>query len=361
VTAILIGGGAFAALSLSVGAIGMALPGIITAVELFAKEFPLLASEIKAVAVFLTGPWGIAILAVIGGLVLLWEKNEAFRNKVKEVADMIMGYVKPVFDGMVEWLKNAGQHWDEIKEKQIGFKDQIMENQIVIRMIDLVKDAFSHLWEKIKDELWPVLKQLWATLKDELWPALKDLWEAIQPLMPLFEMWLKVIGILMAAGLVVLIQAITKLAEWLVIVLRDITLLTDFIVKIAVAVFKEIKVKIDETSASLKVWIEWIEKAINKWKAFKDSGASLNPFSSSFKIPGIRASGGSVSPGRSFIVGENGPELFSPSSYGQITRNSQISGGGGITVNVYGDVSGHELIDKVKRGIMNELKLNAQV
>jgi len=73
-----------------------------------------------------------------------------------------------------------------------------------------------------------------------------------------------------------------------------------------------------------------------------------------------RAFGGAVNPNQPFLVGERGPELFTPSNYGNITRNSQI-GGGGITVNVYGDVSGTELVDKVKRGIMNELKLNVQV
>jgi hypothetical protein len=71
-----------------------------------------------------------------------------------------------------------------------------------------------------------------------------------------------------------------------------------------------------------------------------------------------RASGGLVSPTRSFIVGENGPELFTPFTYGSISNRG---GGGNIVVNVYGDVSGHELSDKVKRGIMQELKFNAQV
>ena len=73
-----------------------------------------------------------------------------------------------------------------------------------------------------------------------------------------------------------------------------------------------------------------------------------------------RAGGGAVDSGRTFLVGEHGPELFTPSTYGQITRSNQL-GNGGIIVNVYGDVSGSELIDKVKRGIMNELKQNVLV
>ncbi len=50
-----------------------------------------------------------------------------------------------------------------------------------------------------------------------------------------------------------------------------------------------------------------------------------------------RAMGGPVSPGGSYIVGERGPELFTPSSSGNITPNGAIGGGGNtITVNVNG-------------------------
>jgi hypothetical protein len=48
---------------------------------------------------------------------------------------------------------------------------------------------------------------------------------------------------------------------------------------------------------------------------------------------GARASGGPVSFGKSYLVGEKGPELFTPSSSGNITPNGAL-GGGGATVNV---------------------------
>jgi tape measure domain-containing protein len=45
-----------------------------------------------------------------------------------------------------------------------------------------------------------------------------------------------------------------------------------------------------------------------------------------------RALGGPVMGGQTYMVGENGPELFTPATSGQITRNDQL-GGGGTTVN----------------------------
>ena len=47
-----------------------------------------------------------------------------------------------------------------------------------------------------------------------------------------------------------------------------------------------------------------------------------------FGLPG-RATGGPVSPGRGFVVGENGPELFVPTSAGQV-----VPAGAGSTRNV---------------------------
>jgi hypothetical protein len=49
-------------------------------------------------------------------------------------------------------------------------------------------------------------------------------------------------------------------------------------------------------------------------------------------ISGTRATGGPVTGGNSYLVGENGPEIFTPGMSGGITPNNAISGGG-VTVN----------------------------
>jgi hypothetical protein len=53
-------------------------------------------------------------------------------------------------------------------------------------------------------------------------------------------------------------------------------------------------------------------------------------------VPGRRALGGPVSPNNSYIVGERGPELFTPTSSGNITPNNALGGSTSITVNVNG-------------------------
>lgn len=49
-------------------------------------------------------------------------------------------------------------------------------------------------------------------------------------------------------------------------------------------------------------------------------GVLTQTFGSLLGLPG-RATGGPVSPGRGYVVGENGPELFVPSSSGRIAAN----------------------------------------
>lgn len=94
------------------------------------------------------------------------------------------------------------------------------------------------------------------------------------------------------------------------------------------------------------------------------------------QVDGARASGGPVSAGKTYLVGERGPELFSPSNAGVITPNHALasssaggSGAGPITVhfapimNVYGQqnpthlagVMLHEMGDKIKAELESAL------
>jgi len=61
-------------------------------------------------------------------------------------------------------------------------------------------------------------------------------------------------------------------------------------------------------------------------------GGSPAPTGGAGAGAGMRAVGGPVSAGSPYIVGERGPELFIPSSSGQVQPNGRM-GGGGVTVN----------------------------
>ena len=67
-------------------------------------------------------------------------------------------------------------------------------------------------------------------------------------------------------------------------------------------------------------------------------------------IFGKKSMGGPVSRGKSYLVGERGPEIFTPNTSGGITSNNAM---GGVTINVNVDASGSEVQGSNSRG--NEL------
>jgi phage-related minor tail protein len=68
---------------------------------------------------------------------------------------------------------------------------------------------------------------------------------------------------------------------------------------------------------------------------------------------GTRAAGGPVSAGTSYLVGEKGPELFTPSSSGNITPNNALGGNTvvNITINENGGSSSSSQGDKAKEAL----------
>ena len=77
-----------------------------------------------------------------------------------------------------------------------------------------------------------------------------------------------------------------------------------------------------------------------------------------------RALGGPVMGGQSYIVGESGPELFTPSTTGSITRNNQLGGGGDVNVNftiVANDTEGFDQLLTSRQGVIKQIISDAML
>jgi phage-related minor tail protein len=66
------------------------------------------------------------------------------------------------------------------------------------------------------------------------------------------------------------------------------------------------------------------------------TGLLTSAIGSLLPVAGARATGGPVAPGGSYLVGEQGPELFTPSGNGGITSTAArgAARGGAVTVNI---------------------------
>jgi hypothetical protein len=216
---------------------------------------------------------------------------------------------------------------------------------LVENVVNNLIPAFSDIATTIGEDVGPVLKTFFETMKTVFTPILdgvrkvftsiknavmdnKDEFAALMPifkdivsfvknfLAPVFGTTLKVAFTILAAGIKPLIDAFAKVANL-----------------------------IGGAYENLKGFISLVK---NNPLVKGISGAISNIFG------GGRATGGPVSGGTTYLVGEKGPELFTPGSSGNIIPNNRMGGGGGtinITVNGAIDAEGtaRQIVDILNR------------
>jgi hypothetical protein len=109
-----------------------------------------------------------------------------------------------------------------------------------------------------------------------------------------------------------------------------------------------------EVDAEIKLYTN-LASAIGSLKSASTSAIStitvVNP-----TISGKRAGGGPVGRSDTYLVGENGPELFTPDAPGNITKNSDL-GGGNLHIHIEGNnfYGTEDMADQVADQVMKEL------
>jgi hypothetical protein len=118
--------------------------------------------------------------------------------------------------------------------------------------------------------------------------------------------------------------------------------------------FNAVATAIEKTAAAYTKLKEFEKTPLGKAGSFLNK--TVNPLA---KIPDIinglnllnppkKALGGPVTGGRTYMVGEHGPELFTPMGGGTITPNGRL-GGGGVTIIMNGIVDGESARRSIER------------
>ncbi|WP_051332249.1 phage tail tape measure protein [Cucumibacter marinus] len=211
--------------------------------------------------------------------------------------------------------------------------------------------SFSTAFTTAMEPVWPVLDQLGIAFGETfkgLMPIIQPvldgingLWNAITGLLgPVDESgeswrsWGTTLGTGVAAQVISLTNAIQSMARWLENAWKWATDLVNALAQIGGDAWNA------TTGAVGGAW----NAAGDAWNSFMGGGDQGKSH---------RAHGGPVFPGRSFLVGENEPEVFTPGSVGRITPVSQL-GGQGISI---GDIHVHGSTDPVAtaRAVRDEL------
>ena len=252
-------------------------------------------------------------------------------EKIDALMKAISGFM-PSGEGLMAFFGSLGA----------AVKDAAMKFEQQTGIVAQLKDAFGRLWE---------------TIQNSLMPALGKLWEAMQPLMPLFEAFGKFLAAVLIVSLKILIEVLTLVAQWLIEIVAK---LAEF----SAEVLNNLKPGIELLTAAFNKIGEAIQWVISKFNGMKDAAyAALAAAQSALsKIPGIgslvgtppgKADGGAVTAGKTYMVGERGPELFVPGSSGNIVPNHELGGSmsvsimEGANVNVRSDADIRAIADQV--------------
>ena len=262
-------------------------------------------------------------------------------------------------------------HWREVSIAIQPFIDQVKE--LAKSALELLKPAIDILIVSVK-ALWQNFQLIWELLAPILIPLFKAL--------AIFLAGVFVGSILTAIAAItlialsfnVLIEIVKTVAGWLA---NLIFFFTDTLPN-AVKTFEKswvdswnnIKKVITDVVDIIQSKIDGVVSAWNKAQALVSApigalGTAIKnaPANISQTFKGGKAGGGSVTAGNTYLVGEMGAELFSPTQNGFITPNNAFGGGGGnITVNINGGTYLSEGVAlQIGNMIVNRLKMVSKI
>ncbi len=357
------------------------LGALATAIGFILSPVGLLLVAIAAIGIaFATNFGGIrdAVMPVIQGLVDalkgIWERVRPsldmlagwfINGAVPDIINIIKTSVLPVIQDFIDFL---GRLWSDVQPALDSlfdwFKTQglpailsFISNQ-ALPTIKKIIDAFKAIWDEVRPKLealfsWfmneglPTIGRLLSEFKtnyvDPVISVLKDLWTVVEPALQALADWFT------NTGLPTIKQALGEIKEkWIDPVIAAFQSIWDAVqpkLKEFANWFHENLPKIkklfnDSIGAIIKLiddLIKKIDDALSKlpklgtpggWNLmgtttksmFNQDQSKSNPLNDLFGgFFGHRAAGGPVTAGGSYVVGERGPELFTPRTAGMVT------------------------------------------
>ncbi len=313
-------------------------------------------------------------------------KQIDYMSAVKLVSMAMSGNVKLLKEYGIELDENATASDNLVRLQQAVAGQYEASGQTIEGQSKIIKESFGDLKESIGQSFLPILKEVIETIKPIVQKITEWIEEHPELTRNILLATLAISGLVAGIGFLGLvlppvIAGFALLASPIGIVTMLIVGIIGIIIRCANQI-KSLKGDWDLVWLGMKITIkevwEWIKehvfdpmsdrinKIIDSIKSMINwiKDAAKNVANSGFgqAVGSLfgRASGGSVNGTQPYIVGETGPEIFIPRSSGTIIPNS-VGGSGGVVVNVYGDVSGMELVDKVQEAIMISLRSNMKI
>lgn len=262
--------------------------------------------------------------------------GEQLAPVVKNINDQFRGWTESLMVTDENGIKRLSPDI-EILMKQISD----LSNKVINDIIKKGKDWIENMGGP--QGILEKLKEIWKVVQTQVIPALKDMWTVISTLA-------KILATLFS-WLAFVIDKLDKLKETTNTAMDKLGLLGKAMKTIAGMgewLYNPLK--------ALNTFIDTVKKAYEYVKKLFDKAGSKIDIDIDKK-----ASGGSVSFGKPYIVGEQGPELFVPGQSGTIVPNDKLSSGGSTVFNFNFQgatiTNEEELINKITNVLSRQLEL----
>lgn len=296
-----------------------AITPIIEKITQWADENPKLFANIALVVTSIAGL--VAVIGTLGVVLVPIMTALTFLASPLGIIIMLIGVIVGL---VIWWVANWQENMETIKWALQG-----------------VADFFVGIWESIKAFLlgiWESIKQAfmaWVNFHVAIWTGM---FEGVKALFNGFMSFMGAIWTKLSEGFNGVVEGIKSMFkngfDWIQ------------------------KNVIDPIIGTIEKIKDAVNKIIGKAQEIgKDVGAKLgNIFSF-----GKRASGGLVSAGRPYIVGERQPEMFIPSSAGRIVPS--VGGNGSIVVNISGNsfMGEDDMVERVGDKLVQILKRTQRI
>lgn len=278
---------------------------------------------------------------------------ETFGGQASKKADTFAGKMARVKEGFEEAKETVGSFiLDALTPLVSGIAENVIPNLQAFgtEMGTKLQPIIEAASDFIRDFLVPYLKALWEEMKFVVKVVTTILGPAFEGLHDAFNTIKKAIDD-NSESFKPLIDLIKSVATWIG---DNLAPVIGAIVKGQLQMFGDILGKIIGFIGDI---ISGITTVISKIKAFGTAvgNSPIGDFVGAI-FGGGKASGGPVKKGTTYLVGENGPELFTPTGSGTIIPNGGNVGGGGITINVTGTMMDPE---GVARAVATALRNSA--
>lgn len=298
----------------------------------------------------------IAIVALIAGIVLLISYWDEIKAKVEEVWDAIKTKVEDAINAVMSVV--------------VDFVDNIIDT--FTSTLDAVGTIFETAFSFIIGAFDLFAQLFWGSLA-AFGSFLTTTWQGfMDTITDFFQSMLDALGLIWEGiklafsegfeGLIIIYE------EWVEPLLEGWNAIWDALTESLTAFVDGIQSALEPAFDWISGMFEWLQGVVSAIFETVSSIGSAIASAASTAVSTVtgKAHGGPVHAGRSYLVGEKGPELFTPYAGGSITPNNALAGATSVGVNISvgsisSDIDMRTMAQMVGAEIMKTLKTNQRI